>query len=166
MSSSESNWNARAFRSWQQESRTAAGWPHPSVHSSAAPGTGERGHVRRGGRSPGLWWELCKADRMGLLCALAPWDISESFYTGGGGGLRLHHLCCFFPCMIAFYFHWVYFSLLVALQKRIQHSWRSFFTPISFPTPGFSLSIETKSCLKHFIALLSWVCASPRRFTF
>ena len=37
--------------------------------------------------------------------------------------------------------------------------------PVSFTTPWFSLPVEIRNSWKHFISLLSWLCASSRRFT-
>lgn len=136
MTSSESNCHASAFgdlTTWDQDSCQLAA-PKCSTALLPCPWHWERGGVAgKGNGNMGLWWELCKegVGRVGLLCAPAPWASSGSFHKGGGDdGL----------CMVAFYFHWVCFSLLVkrVACRREFNSWRR-------------LSICTASYLKFFL---------------
>lgn len=113
MSSSDSNSNASAFGEVDSVRPGQLSEGHAQV---SAPGlylaVGERQQVRKGGRrSMGCDGSYAAGGQDGFAVCHGSLRHPGSFHKGGDG--HRIHLCCFFPCKIAFYFPWVYFSLLI-----------------------------------------------------
>lgn len=137
----------------------------------------ERGS-KSGSGDPSLG-ELGKAGQEGG-CAVGHSSLKLDRSSHKGGPSLCIRLCCFFPCMIAFYFHCICFSFLLEnVLRRGEFScfWRlsiicSIFAytacllSISFTIPCLSLPVEKSETIGSISSFFSVSCVHPLKDLF